>query len=1507
MLKNVKKTLMLMLICITVLFALIAFCMMSSKTVSAYASAGAETSVDVSANISDFTDLKYISNADYFKANPRHAINNGSDNAKGSCTTVAVQMLMGYHNYYSDRRLIPEFGENGVRFLSANYGDINDNPLVKSTPGRDYGRASIGTEDGLYKEILDLTLFSDLEGIGQAVYLVKDGAVKFVNKYSPIKENVSITAGLFSEEAAKEEIDAGRPIVLGMAVLGDKNFHVVNAYGYAKYNGVQGFITHYGYRDDKTQIWVPSSWFGFQITMNVEHIHSFKDKEINLIDTYREIECETCGYTGVDSLYDINTNGTIVRLRYPLNKAITIPENIGGIEVKAIGSSVFANQTNITEINIPSSVKSIGNGAFLECNALSRIYLLYDVITIGNNAFENCYNLTSLYSLNNVQNIGSYAFKGCKLLSHYNIPKSLETIGDGAFAGCHNLEISVSEGNTNYCTSGNILFNKDKTNLIAAGKILSDITIPSTVTKISPYAFWGNSNLKTVRINESCTSIGSFAFENCENLTSVYFYAYSVPQIQANSFAVADFTLYVPRSVQAEYYSAFVGFTNKIDSIPITVTLVSDNKVINTLNTYFGATIVGLEDPFKTGYNFVGWYDNAEYDGDIYINNGLWDSKVDFTLYAKWTARQFYITFAGYGSDGLEDKLVTYDEPIGKLPTPTKTGYTFVGWKDEHNVYYTSDTILQRTSNLSLTSDFKVNEYVISYNGNGGNPSADSQTVNYGSVVNTLATASRDGYTFKEWNTQADGKGDKVSAPFTYNNTDNLTLYAQYTANKYFVMFDNDGGDGEANGVEATYNLPMPTDGLTAPIRRGYTFQGYYTEKNGKGIPYYNADMTSANDCNFLKQTTLYANWKANEYDVYLDAQNGSEISTVKATYNSPMPTENITAPTRKGYTFQGYYTEKNGSGTPYYNANMTSANVCNFLEPTTLYANWNANEYTVILKSGELTGGTDSVKATYMAPMPSAIAPQRFGYIFQGYYADLNDEETKYYNADMSSARDWDIASDCTLYARWEGISSTITFEMEGGSGGTKSTTAYFGSEMPTEDLVAPTRTDYIFKGYYEELNGNGKKYYDGPNMESAHDWDKIEDTKLYAYWEKVYYSVTLHYGGGLSGSDTVSVAYGETMPLPYGRDSAPIHRGYEFVGYFSGENGSGTQYYSMEVHSGSDSRYYERLVPLRRWYSHSNGDLYGYWKPLECDYTYENVKLNDGYFDEKSTVYLKHGTTATITAKTFEGYKFLYFNRGGVQVSSQTVTWDIELKRSEDDGKVRPVDGFFAVYDKDECIAAGSLITLADGRQVTVESLTGNEELLVWNLYTGMYDTAPILFIDSDPSGLYEVIKLYFSDGTQVKVISEHGFWDYNLNEYVYLNANAYEYIGHWFNKGETKVQLTDVEITEEYTTPYSPVTYGHLCYFVDGMLSMPGGIDGLFNIFAVDAETMKYDESAMAADIERYGLFTYEEFAELVPVSEEVFNAFNGLYLKVAIGKGLIDTDRLLSLAQRYAEFF
>ena len=241
-----------------------------------------------------------------------------------------------------------------------------------------------------------------------------------------------------------------------------------------------------------------------------------------------------------------------------------------------------------------------------------------------------------------------------------------------------------------------------------------------------------------------------------------------------------------------------------------------------------------------------------------------------------------------------------------------------------------------------------------------------------------------------------------------------------------------------------------------------------------------------------------------------------------------------------------------------------------------------------------------------------------------------------------------------------------------------------------------------------------------------------------------------------------------------------------------------------------------------------------------------------------------------------------------------------------------------FSSVYTKnqDSCVAPGTLITLADGTQVPVETLTGNERLLVWNMLTGSFDSAPIVFVDSEPLGVRDIINLGFSDGTIVRVISEHAFWDIDLNQYIYLDENAGQYIGHHFNKqiiddnGNMMwdgVQLTSVAITQEETTAWSPVTYKHLCYYVNGMLSIPGGISGLFNYLSVDSETMTINQEALAEDIEQYGVFTYEEFSELVTITPEVFDAFNGQYLKIAMGKGMITIDEIQSLLNRYARFF
>ena len=309
---------------------------------------------------------------------------------------------------------------------------------------------------------------------------------------------------------------------------------------------------------------------------------------------------------------------------------------------------------------------------------------------------------------------------------------------------------------------------------------------------------------------------------------------------------------------------------------------------------------------------------------------------------------------------------------------------------------------------------------------------------------------------------------------------------------------------------------------------------------------------------------------------------------------------------------------------------------------------------------------------------------------------------------------------------------------------------------------------------------------------------------------------------------------------------------------------------------------------------------------KQLDC-----TVVSNCGYSEDFkyivsiNTSQIRYNTANTMSNPTRAGYSF----GGWYTTADFSGTGYADIASA-------PNGTLYAKWNENACVAAGTLITLADGRQVPVESLTGNEMLLVWNLFTGEFDIAPILFIDSEAAGMYEVVTLTFSDGTTLKVIDEHALWDFDLNEYVFMRSDAAKYIGHWFNKQTydadgnmiyTRVQLTGVTVTTEYTSAWSPVTYGHLCFYVNGMLSMPGATTGLINIFDVDPDTMTIDEEQYLADIAQYGLFTYDEFAALYPVPEEIFDAFGGQYLKVAMGKDILTEEMIRALIVKYSEFF
>lgn len=223
--------------------------------------------------------------------------------------------------------------------------------------------------------------------------------------------------------------------------------------------------------------------------------------------------------------------------------------------------------------------------------------------------------------------------------------------------------------------------------------------------------------------------------------------------------------------------------------------------------------------------------------------------------------------------------------------------------------------------------------------------------------------------------------------------------------------------------------------------------------------------------------------------------------------------------------------------------------------------------------------------------------------------------------------------------------------------------------------------------------------------------------------------------------------------------------------------------------------------------------------------------------------------------------------------------------------------------------CVADGTLITLANGEKVKVEDLNGDEKLLIWNMYTGDYDEANIAYIinhDGDRR-INTIIHLYFSDGTDIEVVRDHGFYDVELNKYISLSkANYKQYIGHHFlkqapNNQLESIQLIDVKLEKKYTGIYEVVTDKHLTCFTNGILSISSLIEGFCNIFEIDRETVSYNEEKMAKDIETYGLFTYDDFKELIP--EEAFELYNVQYLKVAMGKGDIKPSEIEFLVKYY----
>ena len=574
--------------------------------------------------------------------------------------------------------------------------------------------------------------------------------------------------------------------------------------------------------------------------------------------------------------------------------------------------------------------------------------------------------------------------------------------------------------------------------------------------------------------------------------------------------------------------------------------------------------------------------------------------------------------------------------------------------------------------------------------------------------------------------------------------------------------------------------------------------------------------------------------------------------------------TSNKDTTTTAAYWYVDYYkfTGNNGvaiqSGQQTFNSTGSSASTPSGTFSTTI-------KYTVTYDTNSGNCGQTTGYATSVATAVTLPTPTKSGYIFAGWYTAASD------GTRVGGAGDsYTPSANITLYAQW-GKPCTVSYNANGGYCGTASE-KYTGTALT---LPTPTRDGYWFVGWYDAAEGGNKI------GDAGATYNPSNEITLYAHWqEKVEYTVTYDANGGTCG--TASATYqGTALTLP-----TPNKEGHTFLGWYTAASG-GTKI-------GDAGASYTPSA---------NITLYAQWTINSYTITVKTnnatVKVNGTQVNNNDTVSIRYDTPVTIEV----AYD---------KTDNQETTYNGTVVQLENDGTYNftmPASNVtISASSEESCLVEGTLITMADGTQKPVEDLKVGDMIMVFNHVTGKFEAMPLIFnthADENEAQDYEVLYLQFSDGKELKIVQSHGLFDMTLMQYVYINYDNYQdYIGHEFyamssdGTGE-KVELIDAFVKNEKVRIFCPVTYFHMNSFANGLLNtpnIPGGITGLVNYFEYDSD-LKYNEEAMQRDIEKYGLYTYDDFSEYI--SEEAYNSSPSVYLKVAVGKGMITYEQIIDI--------
>ena len=524
----------------------------------------------------------------------------------------------------------------------------------------------------------------------------------------------------------------------------------------------------------------------------------------------------------------------------------------------------------------------------------------------------------------------------------------------------------------------------------------------------------------------------------------------------------------------------------------------NEGTSVADIEQYYGTDVTRPADPARTGYSFGGWFSDSGL-RTPYVFTTM--PAEDITVYAKWNVITYDIIYNLDGGTNNASNPVSFNIENGAivLREPSKRGYTFVGW-------FTDSAFEEQVGSIPAGSYgekeffacWEVIVYDITYNMPEGAENPNPSTYTVESALTNFEAASFAGYTFGGFFT-SESYGEQVTS-FGGGAIGDVTVFAKFTPNSYVVWldgseeassvvtFDLNGASGEAPAAQtvtesATLSYPA------APERAGYLFGGWFANSACEGEAFDFSGLIGSD-------VTLYAKWVPLDEGAGEIKMNGSAevnlLGTAEKAYRFiPLASGNVSITTSgsidtlgslySGGTLLKQNDDGGSNGNFLITYNVTAGRVYE-IRVRAFSSSTDGTATLSLSGSGEVADGgyTAAGNKTSVTFGAEFTLPVPEGENLQKFLGWQDASGVMYTDAAGNGLRAWDVASETTLFSKWERMEYEVSFVTSGGSP-VESVTLEYGARLDVNSFVT-TQEGKTFLGWF--LNSSDEEPYNATTM---------------------------------------------------------------------------------------------------------------------------------------------------------------------------------------------------------------------------------------------------------------------------------------------------------------------------------------------------------------------------------------------------------------------------------------